>query len=72
MGIDVSRAGDLFEVVVTQPHGSWQSTAPMTPTQVLAQLAAIGCHSIDATDALDQSGADWRPVHDAEVVRTRK
>jgi hypothetical protein len=72
MAIRVSAVGDGFAVEVTAPHGNWRSTASMSPTEVLEQLSALGCHSTDATDALDASGADWRPVHDAEVLRGRR
>ena len=72
MAIRVSAVGDGFSVAVSPPDGNWQSTTPMTPTEVLERLSALGCHSTDATDALDASGADWRPVHDAEVLRRRR
>jgi len=72
MAIRVSAAGDGFSVVVTPPEGSWESTTPLSPTEVLEQLSGLGCHSTDATDALDESGVDWRPVHDAEVLRRRR
>jgi hypothetical protein len=71
MAIRVSVVSNGFSVEVTPPDGSWQSTTPMSPTEVLEQLSALGCHSTTATDALDESGADWRPVHDAEVLRRR-
>jgi hypothetical protein len=72
MTIEVRAVGDRFRVSVTPPEGGpWASTELLTPTEVLEQLSRLGCHSTDATDALDASGADWRPVHDAEVLRRR-
>ena len=52
------------------PHAreAWSSPAPLTPTEVLAELSKRGCHSTDATEALDATGTEWRPVHDAEVA----
>jgi hypothetical protein len=72
VAIFVNRRSDKFEVEVTPPDGDWRSTDPMSATDVLAQLSAMGCHSTAATDALDASGADWRPAHDAEVLRKRR
>jgi hypothetical protein len=72
--IEVRALGDdLFAVSVSPPHAAvaWQSSTALTPTEVLRELSARGCHSTDATDALDASGANWRPVHDAEVLRRR-
>jgi hypothetical protein len=71
VSIEVRAVGDHFVVTVTPPHGDWQSGEPMSPTDVLEELAALGCHSTDVTDALDASGANWRPLHDAEVRRRR-
>jgi hypothetical protein len=73
VAIEVRAIGnDLFEVWVTPPEAAaWRSSTPLTPTQVLKELSARGCHSTAITDALDESGADWRPVHDAEVLRRR-
>jgi hypothetical protein len=34
-------------------------------------LAKRGCHSADITDALDATETDWRPLHDAQVLRRR-
>ncbi len=72
MAIQVTRSGAGFDVEVTPPEGSWKSRHPLTPTEVLEQLSALGCHSTAITDALDESGADWRPTHDAEVMRRRR
>jgi hypothetical protein len=72
MAIRVTRAGDKFEVEVTLPHGEWQSSAPLTAHEVMTQLNLIGCHQTDAMDALTESGADWVPAYDAEVLRRRQ
>lgn len=62
-----------YMVAVGPPHTAetWSSPGPLTPTEVLAELSKRGCHSTEATDALDATGMDWRPVHDAEVLRRR-
>ena len=71
--LEVRYASDGYTVEVGPPHAreTWSSPAPLTPTQVLAELSKRGCHSTDATDALDATGTDRRPVHDAEVLRRR-
>jgi hypothetical protein len=71
MAIDVQAVGDRFSVEVTPPHGDWRSNELLSPTDVLRKPSALGCQSTDITDALDTTGADWRPVHDAEVRRAR-
>jgi hypothetical protein len=71
MAIDIHAVGDRFSVEVTPPHGEWRSDDLLSPTDVLRQLSALGCHSTEIADALDATGADWRPVHDAEVRRAR-
>jgi hypothetical protein len=71
MAIEIRQVGDDFMVEVTPPHGEWRSPVPMSPTDVLAKLSALGCHSTDVSDALDASGADWRATHDTEVRRSR-
>lgn len=72
MAIRVVRQGDGLRVAVTPPHHpAWESRTVLSPTEVLEALSELGCHSMDATDALDESGFDWRPVHDAEVMRRR-
>jgi hypothetical protein len=62
-----------FRVAVSPPEATeeWSSAEPLTPTEVLASLGRLGCHSTAITDALDATGFDWRPVHDAEVRRRR-
>jgi hypothetical protein len=59
-----------FNVEVTPPDGDWKSRLPLTPTEILEQLSALGCHS--RADALNESGAHWQPIHDAEVLRRRR
>jgi hypothetical protein len=70
--VDLRRAG----------AESWTTPAPLAPTQVLEELARRGCHSTDATDALDEAdrrwlaqgqerAPSWAEVHDAEVLRRR-
>ena len=63
-----------FAVTVSPPHATcdWSSTGPLTPTDVLATLSRLGCHSTEITDALDATGADWRPTHNVEVARRRQ
>ena len=61
----------MVEVGPPQARETWSSPAPLIPTKVLAELSKRGCHSTDITDALDATGKDWRPVHDAEVLRRR-
>ena len=65
--------GGGYTVEVGPPHAreTWSSPAPLTPTEVLAELSKRGCHSTDATDTLEATGTDWRPVHDAELVGRR-
>jgi hypothetical protein len=38
----------------------------------MTQLSSIGCHQTDVIDALTESGADWVPGYDAEVLRRRQ
>jgi hypothetical protein len=72
VAIRVRPSGDRFEVEVTPPDAAtWRSGSPLTATEVLERLSALGCHSTAIADALDASGVDWRPVHDAEVERRR-
>jgi hypothetical protein len=72
VAIRVTRNGDKFDVEVTRPEGEWQSTAPLTAHEVMTQLSSIGCHQTAAMDALTESGADWVPGYDAEVLRRRQ
>jgi hypothetical protein len=71
VAITITREGELFHLALTGPDGPWESAELLTPTEVLAELSARGVHSTDATDLLDATGADWRPIHDAEVLRRR-
>lgn len=72
MAIRVTRAGDKFDVEVTPPEGEWQSSAPLTAHEAMTRLSLIGCHQTDAMDAMTESGADWVPAYDAEVLRRRQ
>jgi hypothetical protein len=70
VAIDIRAVGDRYEVAVSPPHAStWQSPMPLTATQVLEQLSALGCHSTDITDALYAADPSWVVQHDAEVLR---
>jgi len=72
MAIDIQARGDRFDVSVSPPEGdAWTSASPLTATEVLSELSSIGCHSTDITDALDATGVDWRPLHDAAALRRR-
>lgn len=73
VAIEVRAIGYRFEVAVSPPHASvaWRSATPLTPTEVMKELSARGCHSTTIADALDESGANWRHLHDAEVLRAR-
>jgi hypothetical protein len=62
----------MVEVGPPDSRIAWSSVSLLTPTEVLAELGKLGCHSTDVTDALDASGTDWRPIHDAEVSRRRR
>jgi hypothetical protein len=73
VAIDIHPTGNLFDVSVSPPHANaWNSTSPLTATEVLDKLSSLGCHSTDITDALDGTGVDWCPSHDAEVQRRLK
>lgn len=72
MAINVSAVGDRLKVSVTPPDGGpWSSDEPLTPTEALGQLQRLGVHQTDAMDALNASGLNWTPLHDAEVIRRR-
>ena len=58
VAIRVNKVGDGFSGEMSAPDGEWHSTTPLTPTDLLERLSALGCHSTAATDALDESGAD--------------
>jgi hypothetical protein len=73
MAIEVEVVGDRYAVAVSPPHGSeWRSPEPLSATQVLEALSALGCHSTDITDALYAADPDWTVAHDAEVLRKRQ
>ena len=72
MAIRIVRVNDRYEVHVDLPDGSrWHSAAPLTATEVLAELSSRGCHSTDVTDALSAADPSWHVQHDAEVLRQR-
>lgn len=83
MTLKVTRTPSGYVALVEPPHGDpWTATAPLTPTDLLEQLASRGVHSTDATNALDaadmawtrsgeQATPTWLEVHDAEVRRRR-
>ena len=72
MTLRVTLTDEGFVAALTRPDGASLLIGPMTATELLQRLGEMGCHSTDATDALDASGADWRPEHDAEVLRRRR
>jgi hypothetical protein len=73
VAIKVRRIERLYAVAVTPPHAeAWQSTQPLTATEVLEALSALGCHSTDITDALFEADPAWTLDHDAEVMRRRR
>jgi hypothetical protein len=73
MGISVIKTGDRYKVAVSPPEGAnWQSSAPLTATQVLERLGALGCHSTDITDPLYAADPSWAEAHDAEVRHRRR
>lgn len=79
MAIRIVRVGELYDAEVSPPNAdAWHATTPLTPTEVLAELSARGCHSTDITDALDEADAasahrqpSWRSQHNAAVLRRR-
>ena len=72
MSLDVVYESGGYRVSVSPPHGeAWQSTRLLTPTEVLEELSARGCHSTDITDALYAANPGWTVAHDAEVRRRR-
>ena len=72
MAISVTKHGDRYEVAVSPPQSAnWQSSEPLTATQVLERLGALGCHSTDITDALYAADPAWADAHDAEIRRRR-
>ena len=72
MAISVYRYGEKYQVAVSPPQGpNWRSSDPLTATEVLEKLGALGCHSTDITDALYAVDPHWTERHDAEVRRRR-
>ena len=73
MAIEVAVVGNRYAVAVSPPHAAdWRSSEPLTATQVLEALSALGCHSTDITDALYTADPSWAIAHDAEVLRKRQ
>jgi len=73
MALEVEVVGDRYAVAVSPPHCSdWRSLEPLTATQVLKALSALGCHSTDITDALYAADPHWTVAHDAEELRKRQ
>ena len=72
VSIRVIRDQSGWHLHADPPHVATAKDATVTtPTEALVMLLDWGIHSTDATDALDASGSDWRPVHDREVQRRR-
>lgn len=72
MPIRIVNTGQGYQVEVSPPDGpTWHSSGPLTATEVLKQLATLGCHSTDITDALDGADPSWAVTHDAEVRARR-
>lgn len=68
--IKIEPVGDRYNVYLSPPEGpTWRSSKPLTATEVLERLSALGCHSTDITDALSATGTDWAADHDREVDR---
>ena len=59
MAIAIRPVGERFMVELTPPHGYWRSPDPLAPTDVIARLAELGCHSTDVTDALGFGEQTW-------------
>lgn len=57
--IKIDRVGDRYDVSVSPPSGpDWRSTEPLTTTELLEQLSALGCRPTDITDAFDATLTD--------------
>lgn len=63
--------GEMVSISPPDSLSPWGSPGLLTPTQILAELARLGCHSTAIIDALDGTGTDWRALHDAEVAAGR-
>ncbi|MGD0448331.1 MAG: hypothetical protein ABSB36_06900 [Candidatus Dormibacteria bacterium] len=73
MAISIFRYGEKYQVAVSPPEGpNWRSSEPMSATEILAKLGALGCHSTDITDALYAADPQWTKSHDEEVRRRRQ
>jgi hypothetical protein len=72
LALDIVYESGGYRVSVSPPHAeSWRSPGLLTPTKVLEELSARGCHSTDITDALYAANPNWTVAHDAEVRRRR-
>jgi hypothetical protein len=72
MVLEIQHVGGRYRIEASPPHGPEGSTATVrTPTEVLEVVSWWGCHSTGITDALDTTGQNWRPEHNAEVIRRR-
>ena len=70
--IDVASENQ-YRVSLSPPHGpKWETSAPMTATEVRAQLKQLGCHPTDVSDALFAADPDWTEHHAAELLRRRE
>lgn len=72
MALSIFKRGDRYQLAVSPRHGAaWRSIEPLTATEVLEKLAALGCHSTDITDALYAADPQWTIKYDEEVRRRR-
>jgi hypothetical protein len=71
MGIAVTpQSARRYDVVLSPPHGpDWRSPSPLTATEVLRELVALGCHSTDVTDALYAADPSWAESHNEGVFQ---
>lgn len=72
MSVEITYEGGLYRVHLSPPNGAPWVSPLLTPTEVLEQLSARGCHSTDITDALFAANPAWPQAHDAEVRRRRE
>ena len=63
MAIIIKRKDTLYEAHVTPPHGKqpfpWHTPAPLERSQLIKELVALGCHTTDIGDALDDADLAW-------------
>jgi hypothetical protein len=73
MALQVRHNEGRYYLTVSPPHADESQTAVIqTPTEALKVMSSWGCHQTDAIDALDATGVNWRPQHDAEVMARRQ